>query len=732
VFPLVTLIRHARRDTGSTWESRFVSRPDLDLGQGLHINPSGGLDTVASGPLVLVGIVSAPRLSFGAGAMSQAIDDPLAAAREALRRHEWARGYELFMLADAAGELSPGDIEIMADAAWWAARPDDCIEALERAYAAHIAVGGRARAGYIALSLAREYGGKLARNVASGWLKRATQLLEAEPEGSEHGYLYARRSLLALSSGDLDEAIDLARKAISLGEKFGDRNVEALGLVNQGMALVQKGQASEGLALIDEAAIAAVSGELDPKVTGVVYCNTIGTCSEIADYRRAEEWVDAAGRWCERHAISYFPGDCLVHQAEILVLRGAWPEAEELARRAADELQSFNRVSHIAEAHYQIGEIGLRRGDLGAARDEFRQASELGRDPQPGLSLLLLAEGKADAAAASIKRALDEETNRLARARLLPTRVETVLVAGDVDTARVAADELDSIAAVYQVPALHAAAHTARGAVFLALAESSDAARTLRRAVSHWQDIEAPYETARARVLLARAIKAQGDEEGGLLDLQAARSVFERLGAVPDTKRIDELLAREAPVLTSEPRAARTFMFTDIVGSTNLVEAIGDEAWLDLLRWHDQTLRSLFTEHGGEEVDHAGDGFFVAFNAAGEAVACAVAIQRTLADHRRAHGFAPSVRIGVHATPASRTGREYRGKGVHEAARIASLAGAGEIVASARTLQNDAALVTVREPRTVTLKGLSRSLEVVTIDWRGPDQSGGPGDQPGG
>ena len=657
-------------------------------------------------------------MTYLESAMTQPTDGPLAAARKALLRHEWERGYELFQVAYAQGELSAADLEIMADAAWWAARPGDCIDALERAYAAYIATGNRARAGYVALSLAREYAGRLAHTVASGWLKRATRLLQAEPEGAEHAHLYARRSALALSSGDLDEAIDLAQRAISLGERLGDRNVEALGLVYKGMALVENGLIDEGLALIDEAAVAAVSGELAPKVAGVVYCNTIGACNEIADYRRAEDWADAGRRWCERHAISYFPGDCRVHQVEILALRGAWSEAEELARRATDELQGFNRASHIAEAHYQIGELNLRRGRLGAARDEFRQASELGRDPQPGHSLLLLAEGNVDAPA-SIKRALDEETSRLARARLLPARVEIALEARDVDTAREAADELESIAAAYKVPALHAAAHSARGAVLLAMEESSEASRALRRAVAHWQDIEAPYETARARTLLARAMKAQGDVEGALLELHSARSVFERLGAAPGLQSIDELLAREAPAPASEPHEAKTFMFTDIVKSTNLVEAIGDDAWLDLLRWHDQTLRALFADHAGEEVDHAGDGFFVNFSRPEQAVECAVAIQRQLAEHRRTHGFAPSVRIGLHATHVSRSGRAYRGKGVHEAARIAALAEGGEIVASVPTVENDPGHVAVSEPRTVTLKGLSRALDVVTIDWRG-------------
>jgi class 3 adenylate cyclase len=208
------------------------------------------------------------------------------------------------------------------------------------------------------------------------------------------------------------------------------------------------------------------------------------------------------------------------------------------------------------------------------------------------------------------------------------------------------------------------------------------------------------------------------------MELQAARSVFERLGAAPDMSQIDELLAREDPGSAVEPRAARTFVFTDIVRSTNLIEAIGDDAWMDLVRWHDEMLRSMLADHGGEEVDHAGDGFFVAFATADDAVACAVAIQRRLAGHRQSHGFAPSVRIGVHATAVSRSGREYRGKGVHEAARVGSLADGGEIVASEQTMENVAGQFVVSEPRSATLKGLSTPVEVVTIDWRVANRSG--------
>jgi class 3 adenylate cyclase len=164
-------------------------------------------------------------------------------------------------------------------------------------------------------------------------------------------------------------------------------------------------------------------------------------------------------------------------------------------------------------------------------------------------------------------------------------------------------------------------------------------------------------------------------------------------------------------------RVMKTFMFTDIVRSTALAETLGDEAWNDLLRWHDETLRALFAAHQGEEVAATGDGFFVCFDSPEAAIACAVGIQRRLAEHRRQHGFAPQVRTGVHASEASQVGANFRGKGVHEAARIANLAEGGEIVASKATVGSSSPY-RASEPRSVTLKGLSEPMEVVSIDWR--------------
>ena len=634
---------------------------------------------------------------------------------------QWASGFELFSQAAAADPLDPEDLELMAEAAWWAARPEDAIKAYQRAYTAYLKAGKPTRAAYVALTLAREHGAKLAASASSGWFNRAKRLLDGEPEAAEHGFLYARQTVLALNSGNFDDAVDLARQTIDVGTRMGDPNLQAIGTVYLGAALVQKGDVAEGLGLQDDAAVAADSGELGLYATGIVYCNTIATCCEVADFRRASDWTDAARLWCEGNpGQPLIPGDCRIHQAEVLALRGSWAEAEESARRGAEELRAFNRLYHVGEALYQVGAIRLRMGDLPAARDAFAQASEYGRDPQPGLSLLALAEGRMDAAMAGIRRALDEEpADRLARGHLLPASVEISLSSRSLEEARQAADELESIAATYGAPTLQAAADYASGAVLLSEGDAKAAARKLRAAVTGWRQIEAPYEGAQARTLLALAIAQQGDREGAALELAAARAAFEKLGASPQVSRIEadlrDLEAEARPA--GAVRADKTFMFTDIVKSTSLLEAIGDDAWMDVIRWHDQTLRALFAEHRGNEIDHAGDGFFVAFDEPDAALGCAVAIQRSLVDHRRKHGFAPHVRVGIHATAASRSAGSYRGKGVHEAARIGSAAEGGEILASRSTLEATAGRFPASAPRTVQLKGISRPVEVVAIDW---------------
>jgi class 3 adenylate cyclase len=653
--------------------------------------------------------------------MSHVIEgSPLHAGREAAARHAWREAYELLKRADESSPLNAADLVMLGEAAWWLGRLEESISARERAYSAYLSEGDHRKAAVMAITLANDHFGKLAHSIGAGWFNKAERLLENDPECAERGWLSMMHSLSALQMRDHQTALGAAAETLAMGTRYGDRDLQAFGLLFKGKALVGLGQVEEGLRLLDEATVAAVSGELKPHSTGMIYCMAISTTSELTDYRRAGEWTDASMRWCERQSIAGFPGICRVHRAEIMRLRGSWAEAEQEARRALSELQTFN-LMFAADGFYELGEVRLRIGDLEGAEDAFRQAHELGREPQPGLALLRLAEGKVDAARSAIKRALEDPSgDRLQRLRLLPGQAEIALAEGDFDTARSAVDEMEQLGNVYGSVALEATTLCARGALELAEGQPGSAIKNLRRSLRLFKEADLPYEAARARLVLGLALRADGDEDAAELEITAAKTVFEKLGAVLDLRRALELLGQE--ISDALPKAAvpaqrvtKAFMFTDIVGSTDLARVMGDDAWGNVLAWHDDTMRRLFTIHRGEEVKQVGDGFFVAFDEPLDAVECAVDIQKRLTAHGKEAGFAPEVRIGLHCAEATRKGLDYEGLGVHEAARIGALAEGGQILASKELLEVARVRFPVSEPEAVELKGLSRALEVASI-----------------
>jgi class 3 adenylate cyclase len=511
---------------------------------------------------------------------------------------------------------------------------------------------------------------------------------------------------LADGVADFDRAYDL-------GVRFGDRDCQVLALAGKARALVKMGEVEKGLALLDEAAASAVCGELRPYSTGLVYCITISSCHDLGDYRRAAEWTEAANRWCDRLDVSGFPGACRIHRAEIMRLRGDLLGAEKQAVAACEELHDFER-SVTASGYYELGEIRRRLGDFAAAEEAYRTANELGHDPQPGLALLRLAEGKVEAAVAGITHTLHELQDPLSRLRRLPARVEIAIAAGDLKTARAATAELESIVDSYKIggrraPAFDAAVHFGWGQIKLAEGDAEGAGRCARRARDEWQQVGAPYETAQARVLLGVAFRRQRDEHAASQEFEAALAVFERLGTTLDAERVKELLGRL--------QARRTFLFTDIVNSTKLLETLGDEKWKRLLGRHNELVRERIAETGGEVIKHTGDGFFASFSNPKAALEAAVAIQRAL----DAELVAPDVRIGAHTGGAFRTDADftdYAGQGVHTAARIGAVAGAGEILVSRDTLDGVGTAFRLSEPRAEQLKGFEEPVEVVSVDWR--------------
>ncbi len=654
------------------------------------------------------------------GRMDERVASLVESGRAALGAHDWDTAYRLLSDANANGVLDGAGLEALADAASWTGKMEATVDALERAYEAHLGSGDRCRAALTALLLAREVVNLNRPAAAGGWRRRAESLLESEAECAVHGQLLIRKAVLARGAGDLEGALAMVRQARDICRRHQDRDGEIAALHEQGELLVAMGRLAEGMELVDDATAAAVGGELTPYMTGRIYCWTIALCRDMADYARAGEWTESVMRWCERQSISGFPGVCRIHRAELLRLRGAFDSALADALRAHNELIGHN----LLMAGVALGEVGLirlRLGDLDGAAEALRQAHELGGECEPGQSLLLLARGDASAALASISREVEGAgVEPLQRGRYLPTLVTVALAASDEQCAASATQELESLAHTYGTAALRAQAAAARGALQLHHGATREAGATLRRAIALWIELDVPYEAAQARSLLATVHEREGDLVAARRELQAAYSTFERLGAVPEAQRQRAQLDQLSEVRGTGTESGFTFMFTDIVGSTVLASAIGDEAWTELSGWHDRALRELFAEHGGKEVDHAGDGFLVAFTNIKAALSCAVAIQRRMTEHRHKAGFAPKLRIGLHSGPARRVAGGYRGREVHLASRIADLAGAEEVIVSAASLAQSGSRRVTSEPRLVRLKGVPELVPVVTLDWRAP------------
>ncbi len=463
--------------------------------------------------------------------------------RESYERRAWLDAFEALTQADRATRLEAEDLELLATSAYMLDRDDDFASALERAHHLYLDTGNAARAVrcafWVGVNLATR--GEMAG--ASGWFGRAQRLLETDERDSvERGYLLIPVLLQQVGAGDPEAAHATAANAVEIGERFGDADLVALGLHEQGHALVRQGRIEEGLRLIDEAMVAVTAGELSPIVTGLVYCNVIAFCQEVYEARRAREWTVALTRWCERQPdMVAHTGLCLLHRAEIMELSGAWGDALEEARRAGARFAQGSDQVAAGQASYRQGEVHRLRGEFNAAEEAYREASRCGWEPQPGLALLRQAQGDGDAAAAAIRRVVGETDEPLTLARLLPAYVEIMLTHGEVEEARGARRRLDEISEGHEDGMRAALAAQVRGAVDLAEGDADSALVELRQAWQLWRGLEAPYEAARARVLVGLACRALGDEDAAGLELAGARSVFAELGAAPDLARVEAL-----------------------------------------------------------------------------------------------------------------------------------------------------------------------------------------------
>ena len=464
--------------------------------------------------------------------------DPLEHGRECYGRRAWGDAYQALLCADQARALQSDDLDRLATAAFLTGHDLEFQRLQERLHRVHTEADDRPRAARCAywLALFSLLRGEI--GPANAWIARGQRLVE-DRDCVERGYVLIAVAEQQLRDRQADAAHATASQAADVGECFDVADLTAGARHVQGRALIDQGDVVEGLKCLDETMLAVVADELSPAMTALMYCSVIDTCRQVHALGRAREWTSAFSRVCERQPdMTAFTGTCLVHRSEILQLQGAWPDALTEACRACERALHADRKPPGA-AFYQQAEIHRLRGEFAKAEDAYHSASDRGCEPQPGLALLRLAQGRTDAACAAIRRLTSGPSDRLRRARLLPAYLEIMLAIGDLEDARRARDELQELGRVFDADALRALVAQTDGAIALAGGQAQAALDPLRRAFEQWQRLEAPYEAARVRVLIGQACRAVGDDEAAALEHKAARSEFERLGARPELARLD-------------------------------------------------------------------------------------------------------------------------------------------------------------------------------------------------
>ena len=470
-------------------------------------------------------------------------------AREAYERREWVSAYQaLSGLADT--ELEPDDFVALATAAFLLGRTNDVVQALQRAYQAKLDLGDLPGAVRVAYWLTTTLWGAGEVAVGNGWLSKGQHLLDdLGQDVVERGYLQERVTFGHIMKGEFADALQAAPTITEYGRRFGDQDLLAMGLHIEGRLSIFSGHVAEGLRLLDEAMISVVSGEVSPIFSGVVYCSSIEACQEISDFDRAGQWTHALTNWCDAQpGLVAFTGQCAVHRGQLMRVHGAFEDAIAELGHAAVRYAEAGAASAVGLAYYERAEVHRLLGEHDAAESAYDQAARHGHPTQPGRSLLWLDRGRREAAVAAVRRLLTERQEPVRRSQVLPAAVDVLVEAGEPDEAAPLADQLLEIGASFDCTALRAAGCYAEANVALARADAESGLVAARQALDHWHRLSAPYEAARSRVLVGRALRLLGDEESAVAELTAARATFAELGAKPGERQTADLLGEgQAP-----------------------------------------------------------------------------------------------------------------------------------------------------------------------------------------
>ncbi len=476
----------------------------------------------------------------------------LGEARTAYAERAWQHAYDAFAAAEAGAPLDAEDYDRFAVTAHLLARLPDYYAIRERAYQGLLDRGEGLAAAEAALWLGvmKVAQGDVAEG--GGWVARAARIVEEDGTDSRvAAFLNVASAFAAAGSGDLERAARISEECVRAARRTGSEEYVALSLHQQGLFLLRAGHTDRGLACLDEAMLGVASGACSAMVEGIIYCGVIEGCWSIYELTRAQEWTAAMAQWVATQPdLANFTGECKVRRAELQQFNGHWPEA-------LGELEAVSVTDRDAWAAGRAasvrGNIDRLLGAFDSAEEHFTIASRLGEDPQPGLALLRLARGSVQAAAAMARRSLAETHQTGQRIQVLAAATEILLAVGETDAAEVTAGELRDVATRHRSPVVTAVGQVAQASVCLARGAPAEALPLLREALGAWVRARAPYEEARARVLLADALRALGDRESADREVDSARAIFEDLGAMPDLARLTgshELLSpRELEVL---------------------------------------------------------------------------------------------------------------------------------------------------------------------------------------
>jgi DNA-binding CsgD family transcriptional regulator len=505
---------------------------------------------------------------------AQALDG----GRASFDRKAWAESYRLFQAAEREAPLEPEDLERVATAAYLTGRDEESETYRTRAHQLFLERGDGEAAARSACWLGFELLQRGARAPASGWFARAERILaDAQLDSVVSGYLLIPTAIQRIVQGDPAAGDVVFAQAADIARRFGDRDLASIACGGRGRALIRLGQIVEGVALFDEAMVAVIAGDVTPISAGDVYCTVLEGCQEIFDVRRSYEWTTLLARWCNTQPdLVRYRGECLIYRAEVMQFRGHWTEAARDAQDACDVLMSRPAAG---AAFYRVGELHRLRNEFADAEAAYARANERGRKPQPGLSLLRLAQGQIDAAAASIRTVLADTTLRVARTRMLPAAVEILLAADDLDHARTAAAELSEIAGAVDTPFLSAASAHATGAVLIAEGDIAAASASLREACEIWRDLGMPYEEAQSCRLMAAVCERRGDPEGHRLELDAARTLLERLNVEPSVASV-EAQGTRAPQQKPGSLSERELQVLRLLAAGKTNRAIAEELFI--------------------------------------------------------------------------------------------------------------------------------------------------------